>query len=57
MELKIRDGDRIILTNSKFRVSDYINFQMKPEGKKKKKEQDREQMKFGEENTKLYLDV
>ena len=39
MELKIRDGDRIILTNSKFRVSDYINFQMKPEEKKKRARQ------------------
>ena len=50
MEFKIWDGDRIILTSSKFQVSDYPNFQMKSE---KNKKDDRKQMKFGEENTKL----
>lgn len=35
MELKIRDGDRIILTNSKSRMNGYPNFQMKSEKKKK----------------------
>lgn len=29
MELKIRDGNRILLTNSKFIMSYYPNFQMK----------------------------
>lgn len=36
MELKIRDGDRIILTNSKSRMNGYPNFQMKSEKKKSK---------------------
>lgn len=35
MELKIRDGDRIILINLKFRMNGYLNFQMKFEKKKK----------------------
>lgn len=53
MELKIRDGNRILLTNSKFIMSYYPNFQMKSLMTTKKKEQDGQQMKFGEENIKL----
>lgn len=57
MELKIRDGNRILLTNSKFIMSYYPNFQMKSLTTTTKKEQDGQQMKFGEENIKLWLDV
>lgn len=49
--MKIRDGERIILTNSKFRMTDYPNFQMKS-GKKNKKK-DGKQMKFGKKKYKI----